>query len=402
MTNQELAELLAGLGAISEDDVPELTAGLDEWIEQGLSNAQLARRISEYVSLVNGREQDISNWALGATNGGPNGDGIFPIRIQGGGEVLVPSPLKLTTSTQKGDPGGVRFNFSNNTEESDPGPGKFKMNDPAAVSVTKIYYDYLEANGGDVKTWLMSWGESSSAIKGSVTLQQGAAGAPLVFNVVDTPIDNGGYVEITVAHVSGAVMPDNNGGVISVFARTGDHGDSLKAGAGAPGAGFGANGDYYLRLDTGDFYGPKTAGAWGGPIPQTEVISLLAQTVAARNTATGAASTAVTNAGLTNADKIATAADRVQTGLDKVGTGNDKTQTGLDKTQTGLDRVQTALDRVNVDANRILAQTAAATATTKAGEASDSAEAAATSAASVDGPELVKAISRARRAVWFN
>jgi hypothetical protein len=33
-----------------------------------------------------------------------------------------------------------------------------------------------------------------------------------------------------------------------------------------PGAGVGANGDFYLDTDTGDIYGPKTAGAWAGVI----------------------------------------------------------------------------------------------------------------------------------------
>lgn len=43
-------------------------------------------------------------------------------------------------------------------------------------------------------------------------------------------------------------------------------GAAWQQGAGAPSAGTGSNGDFYLNTTNGDIYGPKTAGAWGGVI----------------------------------------------------------------------------------------------------------------------------------------
>jgi hypothetical protein len=43
-------------------------------------------------------------------------------------------------------------------------------------------------------------------------------------------------------------------------------GAAWQQGAGAPTAGDGANGDFWLNTSNGDIYGPKTAGAWGAVI----------------------------------------------------------------------------------------------------------------------------------------
>ncbi len=43
----------------------------------------------------------------------------------------------------------------------------------------------------------------------------------------------------------------------------GANGNSVLSGAGAPGAGVGSNGDFYINTSTNTIFGPKTAGAWG-------------------------------------------------------------------------------------------------------------------------------------------
>lgn len=41
--------------------------------------------------------------------------------------------------------------------------------------------------------------------------------------------------------------------------------NTLRSGAGVPGAGLGNNGDFYINTSASTIYGPKTAGAWGSP-----------------------------------------------------------------------------------------------------------------------------------------
>ena len=42
-------------------------------------------------------------------------------------------------------------------------------------------------------------------------------------------------------------------------------GNTVRNGTGAPGAGLGVDGDYYIRTDDWTIYGPKTSGSWGSP-----------------------------------------------------------------------------------------------------------------------------------------
>ena len=46
----------------------------------------------------------------------------------------------------------------------------------------------------------------------------------------------------------------------------GDAGSMVRSGVGAPSSSLGNNGDFYLDTASYNFYGPKTAGAWGSPV----------------------------------------------------------------------------------------------------------------------------------------
>src|SRR5690606_30831247 len=46
----------------------------------------------------------------------------------------------------------------------------------------------------------------------------------------------------------------------------GADGSQILSGTSAPTTSLGQDGDYYLRANTYDLYGPKTSGAWGSPI----------------------------------------------------------------------------------------------------------------------------------------
>lgn len=47
--------------------------------------------------------------------------------------------------------------------------------------------------------------------------------------------------------------------------ETGADGNTVLNGSGAPGAGIGTNGDFYIDTAADTIYGPKTAGSWGSP-----------------------------------------------------------------------------------------------------------------------------------------
>lgn len=69
-------------------------------------------RTARFVSLVvatdtfeNRLSAAVADWYTGTADGGPNGDGLYPLPNADGEDYLVPSPALLTEVIAKGDPG---------------------------------------------------------------------------------------------------------------------------------------------------------------------------------------------------------------------------------------------------------------------------------------------------------
>jgi len=87
--------------------------------------------------------------------------------------------------------------------------------------------------------------------------------------------NDGGTYACILAHTSGASTEPGTGASWATYWKiasqgliglTGAIGLSLLTGSGVPAAGTGSNGDCYVDLVTGNFYGPKAAGAWGSAV----------------------------------------------------------------------------------------------------------------------------------------
>ena len=64
---------------------------------------------------------------------------------------------------------------------------------------------------------------------------------------------------------TGAAGPTGATGATGAAGADGADGEAVLNGTGAPGSGLGNDGDFYIDTAAYDIYGPKTAGAWGGP-----------------------------------------------------------------------------------------------------------------------------------------
>lgn len=65
---------------------------------------------------------------------------------------------------------------------------------------------------------------------------------------------------VDVSTLAGA---DGTPGTPGADGHVGTDGKTVRSGAGAPAAGLGVDGDFYINTTTDDIYGPKTSGAWG-------------------------------------------------------------------------------------------------------------------------------------------
>lgn len=323
-----------------------------DWMGGDAVPIDLQRSLVITVGAMNAEMLQRVDFWTGTASGGPHSDGTYDLTLPDGTVEAYPCLAKIMATMAKGDPAGTQLTFSTTTADADPGAAGLRFNHATLASVTSLYVDLTDYYGGDLTSWLTEVGASTASVKGFLFMQEIATSKAWTFKVTGATVTATGYRKIPVTAVAGTGIPANGNRLAVQFFRSGDHGDSLLHGTGAPGSGLGSDGDVYLRLDTGDFYGPKASGAWGSPVLATGLNSLV-------TTAVGAAASADADATQAALDRIQTVADRTQTGLDRTATAADRVQTGLDRAATGADRTAVAADKIAVASNAATASSAA-------------------------------------------
>src|SRR6185437_5546456 len=182
---------------------------------------------------------------------------------------------KLVQGTFKGDPGGVVFHFVTSTADADPGAGGVAFNNATLANVTEVFVDNAEAGGNPIASWIVSFGSAPSTNKGVLIFQDVVPGTFAIFMVTGPVVTASGYNKVPVSYISGTAAPAAGDRLTTIFAPAGTKGDSLLNGSGVPASSLGSNGDVYLDISSGNFYGPKTAGSWGSPLIPTGVDTLV-------------------------------------------------------------------------------------------------------------------------------
>ena len=363
----------------------------------GTSIAQIGAEFSAAVGAWFTNQEQMASWLTGSAvevivdpPGQPQ-PGWFPLTNNINVLVWVPSPALMVSTIAKGDPGGVTFEYASAMAD-----GKIVFNNANPALVTSIQISQEDSNSHDITAWLNSLGVSSSTVKGTLYFQEGAIGPLAIYQLTGVPVDSGEFFTLPVTYVTHSGAFTENLSITVNISPTGDAGTMLKAGVGEPDPGFGILDDFYLRLDTGDYYGPKTVAGWGDPIPQTEVASLLAQTIAARDAAAdseAAASTSANNADTSEANSAASAAAALASANNAAASEDNalgyRDTAGSYANDTEADRLATSADRAAVATDKATTEGFKDAAGVSAGQAATSAAAAAASAASVNADEII-------------
>lgn len=124
----------------------------------------------------------------------------------------------------QGNKAGLRYNFSTTTTDSDPGTGTFRFNNAIIASVTQIYIDVLDQGSVDFTTFIDSWDDSTSTIKGHIYIASNS-NSDTTFAVFElTAITTAtGYRKLSVNYESGTLPSDAEACTIS-FIKAGDIG----------------------------------------------------------------------------------------------------------------------------------------------------------------------------------
>lgn len=119
----------------------------------------------------------------------------------------------------------IGFNFDTSTTDADPGAGDVRFNNATPASVTAIYFDNVDRDGNTVTTWLDSFDDSTSTLKGYLVITPAATqSAKLIYSVSGSVVDGTGYRKVTVASVAGTTLPSSGAHLGFEFIRTGDSG----------------------------------------------------------------------------------------------------------------------------------------------------------------------------------
>jgi hypothetical protein len=129
----------------------------------------------------------------------------------------------------RGKTGGgisIQYIFDTTTADSDPGPGKLRLNQATQNTATVIRADLVDVNGTDWTTALASLADSTSAVKGHIRLFAVSDPSKWLLFSVSAVASPSGYKNVAAAILGwSSASPFSNGdAVVLTFSRTGDAG----------------------------------------------------------------------------------------------------------------------------------------------------------------------------------
>lgn len=170
----------------------------------------------------------------------------------------------------------VPWNFDTTTTMADPGTGNFRFNNATVASATAIAVSALSADSGNpnLRTWLATWGASSSATKATLTIKKkGAPATFAVFTMTAAATDNTTWLQFTVSYVTGSGTFSAADGLYVQWARVGDKGQSGAGTGNFNGPGSSVSGNLVSFGDTSGQLGADSGIAAAAVLQKTSALT---------------------------------------------------------------------------------------------------------------------------------
>lgn len=104
--NAQMAAALGALLSLDPAEIATLADDLDQWALGGARLATWSRLATDVTLFNNAAVAMVHDWYGGTANGGPNGDGTYPLMNSEGEMFMVPSPARLQSDMTSFDPRG--------------------------------------------------------------------------------------------------------------------------------------------------------------------------------------------------------------------------------------------------------------------------------------------------------
>ena len=122
---------------------------------------------------------------------------------------------------------GLEMTFETATTDADQGVGKVFLNHASPGSATIVYIDDVDANSANINSFVDTWDDSASAVKGRIIIKkQTAPENYMIFSLGGAITSASTYSKATsCTHVVSAGTIADGDAVFVTFSRTGDKGD---------------------------------------------------------------------------------------------------------------------------------------------------------------------------------
>jgi len=131
--------------------------------------------------------------------------------------------IGATGATGSGE--GLELTFETATTDTDQGAGKVWYNNGTVSSASVFYIDDVDANAVNINSFVDSWDDSGSTIKGRLVVKKQTAPENYhMFNVTGAVTSASTYSKIAVAHVVSTGTISDGDAIFVSFSRTGDKG----------------------------------------------------------------------------------------------------------------------------------------------------------------------------------
>lgn len=206
--------------------------------------------------------------------------------VTGAGAFTITDSLRVQF-VMKGDKGntgtdgrnsGLKYTFNSGTS-GDPGVGQFLFNNATFGSVTALNISETDGDANGISTYLATWDDSTSTVKGTIILFKPTNGAVRILQITGSITDSGAYDTLSVTPLTSSGSISNGDVFYIFFIPTGDKGtDGVGAGdmigannlvVGAGGVASATTSRTNLGIGTGD--SPQFAGLNIGNASDTTV-----------------------------------------------------------------------------------------------------------------------------------
>ena len=134
--------------------------------------------------------------------------------------------LEFVRSGDRGPNAGLDMIFETATTDTDQGAGKLWLNHGTVSSATVVYLDDVDDNSVSINSFVDSFDDSSSSVKGHIQFEKQFDPAVFaMFNVTGSVTSASTYSKVACTYVSGAGSFSDGDKISTTFIRGGDKGD---------------------------------------------------------------------------------------------------------------------------------------------------------------------------------